>query len=74
MAEFGTLNWAVVIVYIIGNLLLGFILSKRVETADHFFLGRRTTPWWAIGISDRDCDHGHLVFALLLRERHGLDL
>lgn len=36
MAEFGTLNWAVVIVYIIGNLLLGFILSKRVETADHF--------------------------------------
>ena len=51
MAEFGILNWTVVIAYIIGNLLLGFSLSKRVETADHFFLGRRTTPWWAIGIS-----------------------
>lgn len=51
MAEFGALNWAIVVAYIIGNLLLGFALSKRVETADHFFLGRRTTPWWAIGIS-----------------------
>ncbi len=51
MAEFGALNWTVVIVYIVGNLLLGFVLSKRVQTADHFFLGQRTTPWWAIGIS-----------------------
>ena len=51
MAEFGTLNWAILIAYILLNLLLGWVLSKRVSTAEDFYLGRRTTPWWAIGIS-----------------------
>ena len=51
MRDFGTLNWAILVVYIIGNLVLGFFLSKRVHTAEHYFLGQRTTPWWAIGIS-----------------------
>ena len=49
--EFGTLNWAILIAYIIGNLVLGWVLSKRIRTANDFFLGRRTTPWWAIGLS-----------------------
>jgi len=51
MAEFGALNWTILIVYILGNLLLGYYLSKRINTADDFYLGNRTTPWWAIGIS-----------------------
>lgn len=51
MAEFGTLNWSILIVYIIGNLLLGWYLSRRISTADDFYLGDRSTPWWAIGIS-----------------------
>ena len=51
MPEFGMLNWTILIVYVLANLFLGFILSKRVATADDFYLGRRTTPWWAIGIS-----------------------
>ncbi len=51
MSEFGTLNWSILLIYIAANLLLGWVLSKRVETAEDFYLGRRTTPWWAIGIS-----------------------
>lgn len=51
MAQFGALNWTILIAYILLNLLLGWVLSKRVETAEDFYLGRRTTPWWAIGIS-----------------------
>ena len=51
MNEFGTLNWFILIAYIIGNLVLGWVLSKRISTANDFFLGRRTTPWWAIGVS-----------------------
>ncbi len=51
MTEFGTLNWSILVTYILLNLLLGWVLSKRVETAEDFYLGRRTTPWWAIGIS-----------------------
>lgn len=51
MADFGTLNWTILIAYVALNLLLGWVLSKRVTTAEDFYLGRRTTPWWAIGIS-----------------------
>ncbi|WOH35783.1 sodium:solute symporter [Thalassotalea fonticola] len=51
MTEFGTLNWTILIVYILANLLLGFVISKKVSTADDFYLGQKQTPWWAIGIS-----------------------
>ena len=51
MAEFGALNWTILVVYVLLNLLLGWVLSKRISTAQDFYLGRRTTPWWAIGIS-----------------------
>ena len=42
MADFGTLNWTILVVYILLNLLLGWVLSKRVDTAEDFYLGRRT--------------------------------
>ena len=51
VSDFGTLNWTILVAYIIGNLALGFFLSKRVHTAEDFYLGNRTTPWWAIGVS-----------------------
>jgi len=51
MGEFGVLNWTILVVYILGNLVLGFYLSKNVHSADDYYLGNRATPWWAIGIS-----------------------
>ncbi len=51
MGEIGALNWSIIIIYLIANLLLGFVLSKKVTTAEDFYIGRKTTPWWAIGIS-----------------------
>ena len=51
MANFGTLNWAIVILYLVGNLALGWVLSKRVKSATEYSLGDRSAPWWAIGIS-----------------------
>ncbi len=51
MAEFGALNWSILIVYIISNLALGYFLGKKVHSAEDFFLGDKSTPWWAIGIS-----------------------
>ena len=62
LSEFGTLNWTIVLAYIAGNLVLGYFLSKRVQTADHYYLGRRTTPWWAIGISVVATYFGALTF------------
>ncbi len=46
----------------LGTLLLGYFLSKRVETAEHYYLGQRTTPWWAIGISVVATYFGALTF------------
>ena len=51
MDEFGLLNWTIVACYAIGSLMLGIFLSRRVKTAEHYYLGDRTTPWWAIGLS-----------------------
>ena len=51
MPEFGALNWSILSLYLLANLYLGYALSKRVESAEDFYIGRRTTPWWAIGIS-----------------------
>ena len=39
MAEFGALNWTILVAYILLNLLLGWVLSKRVCTAEDFYLG-----------------------------------
>ncbi len=51
MNEFGILNWSILIIYVIAILILGYVLGKKINTAQDFFLGRKTTPWWAIGIS-----------------------
>ena len=51
MTEFGTLNWSILIVYVIANLCLGFFLGRKIESSNDFFLGDRSIPWWAIGIS-----------------------
>lgn len=51
MVDFGSLNWAIVIVYLLGNLLLGWVMSRRVKTAQDYNFGDRSAPWWAIGIS-----------------------
>lgn len=51
MSIFGTLNWVILIGYVVVNLLLGFRLGKNISSADDFYVGRKTTPWWAIGIS-----------------------
>ena len=51
MGNFGALNWSIVAAYLIGNLMLGWYLSRRVHTAEDYYLGDRSAPWWAIGIS-----------------------
>ena len=51
MAEFGTLNWLIVFAYLLANLLLGWVMSRRVKSSEDYYLGDRSSPWWAIGIS-----------------------
>ncbi|MEM1105535.1 MAG: sodium/solute symporter [Pseudomonadota bacterium] len=51
MENFGALNWGIVAAYLLGNLALGWLMSRRVQSAEDYQLGDRSTPWWAIGIS-----------------------
>ena len=51
MAEFGTLNWTILIGYLVVNLFIGFLLSKKISTAEDFHTGNKDIPWWAIGVS-----------------------
>jgi len=51
MIELSTLDWSILVIYIVCNLILGYFLSKKINTAEDFYLGRKGTPWWAIGIS-----------------------
>lgn len=62
MMEFGVLNWAIVGGYIALTMVFGALLSRRVKTDEHYYLGDRTTPWWAIGLSVAATYFGALTF------------
>jgi solute:Na+ symporter, SSS family len=51
MAEFGILNWSIVIAFLIGNFIIGYVLGSKVDSAQSYYVGNKTTPWWAIGMS-----------------------
>ena len=50
----GSLNWidyAVLVVYLVGTMLIGFRLSRNITTGRDLFLAGKTLPWWAVGFS-----------------------
>ncbi|MEM7082024.1 MAG: sodium/solute symporter [Pseudomonadota bacterium] len=51
MEKFGALNWSIIGLYLIANLSLGWYMSRRVKTSADYYIGDRSSPWWAIGIS-----------------------
>lgn len=51
LEQFGVINWIIVIIYLLANLGLGWYMSRRVTTSEDYYLGDRSSPWWAIGIS-----------------------
>ncbi len=62
MSNFGLLNWFILSSYAAGTIALGLFLNRKVQTADHYYLGNRTTPWWAIGLSVMATYTGALTF------------
>ncbi len=51
MYEFGALNWSILAIYLVANIFLGGYLGRKISGAQDFFLGGKSIPWWAIGIS-----------------------
>ncbi len=56
------IDYFVVSSYLIGILLLGYYFKKFVDSSDDYFLGGRTLPFWAIGMSIVVSDIGALDF------------
>ena len=45
------IDWAVIIVYLIGIIALGVWLGRGQKTTRDYFLGGRELPWWAVAFS-----------------------
>jgi Na+/proline symporter len=44
---------AIIVVFIVSNILIGFLISKRASrNINSYFLGGNTIPWWLLGISN----------------------
>ncbi|MFK8303407.1 sodium/solute symporter [Capnocytophaga stomatis] len=48
---FGWLNYAVLALYFIGMLWLGFFFMKNNNNTEDYFKGGGRIPWWAVGVS-----------------------
>lgn len=46
-----TLDWAVLAVYLVGVVALGYWVGRNNRKVDDFFLAGREMPWWAVGLS-----------------------
>jgi len=49
--QFGTLNYAVLAVYLLGMIGVGLFFARKQENAEMFFLGGRNLPWLAVAMS-----------------------
>ena len=51
LANFGLLNWSIVVVFLVGTAWFGHRLGSGHSGLSGFFLGDRDLPWWAVSLS-----------------------
>ncbi|KHE67224.1 sodium:solute symporter [Halobacillus sp. BBL2006] len=51
MSSFTLIDYAIFIVYILGTAIVGAAFGKKQKSTKDYFLGGRSIPWWAIGLS-----------------------
>lgn len=51
MVELRTLDIVVLLIYLVGMALMGLYFSHKNKTTEDYFLGNRSFPGWAVGIS-----------------------
>lgn len=49
--KFSTLDYFIVIAYLIGSVIAGIIISKKQKNTTDYFLGGKELKWWAVGFS-----------------------
>lgn len=50
-SSFGTLNWITLILYLGGLMFIGYRCARGTQSTEDFYLGGRSIPWWAAGMS-----------------------
>lgn len=48
---FASIDYVVILVYVLGVLAVGMYLSRYIRSGRDFFLAGKRLPWWAIGMS-----------------------
>src|SRR5688500_12764541 len=51
MAGFSTIDYLVVVIYLIGTVWLGLRFTRGQQSLERYFMAARSAPWWAVGIS-----------------------
>src|ERR1700712_5311641 len=51
LAVFGGVDWAIVVLYLAGMVLIGHVVGRRKTDAEGYFLAGRSTPMWAVILS-----------------------
>ncbi|QST01031.1 sodium:solute symporter [Pontibacillus sp. ALD_SL1] len=51
MSSFTLIDYIIFVVYILGTALVGAAFGKKQQSTKDYFLGGRSIPWWAIGLS-----------------------
>ena len=70
-----TLDYAVVAVYLVGLVVVGFALTRKAgRSGEDYFLAGRETPWWALGASgmSSNLDAAGTITIITLLYLHGL--
>lgn len=51
MGQLGVVDYAIIVLYLVGTMAIGVYVSAYIRTGREFFLAGRTLPWWAVGMS-----------------------
>ena len=46
-----TVDWLIVVVYVVWIVYDGLRRSRGMDRVEGYFLGNRSLPWWAVGLS-----------------------
>ena len=47
----GTIDYAIIIIYLVGTVIFGAYIGRKIKSGKDYFLAGRSLPWWAIGMS-----------------------
>ena len=56
-----SIDWAIMLVYFIFVLGIGFLLKRKVKTSTDFFLAGRAIPAWVCGLAFISADRKSVV-------------